>query len=202
MPTLLVPDAASLDRMVADRRRLGLDAKDEVWDGDYVVMPDPGNEHQLLVGDIRDALNQVVKPLGGRVFPGCNVSDRDDWRTNYRNPDVAAFLRGNPAEDRGSHWRGGPDLAIEVVSPGDRSRDKRDFYAAVGTRELLLIDRSPWSLELLRLDRGRLVSAGVAGVGDDSLLAESVGVSWSLATPNGPGRPGVVMTAGDRVWTA
>ena len=37
---------------------------------------------------------------------------------------------------------------------------KLEFYAEVGTRELLIVDREPWSLELFQLKRGRLQSAG------------------------------------------
>jgi Uma2 family endonuclease len=79
------------------------------------------------------------------------VSDRPRrWKRNYRCPDVAIFLPGNPAEDRGTHWFGGPDFAVEIISPYDRSRQKFDFYAKVGVRELLLVVRRPWSLELYR----------------------------------------------------
>ena len=78
-------------------------------------------------------------------FPGCNVSDQPErWKRNYRCPDVAVFLPGNPAEDRGTHWYGGPDFAAEVHSRFDRSRKKFGFYAKVGVRELLLVDRHPW----------------------------------------------------------
>ena len=202
MPSLMVPDEATVDRLIADRRRDGLDRKDEVWEGTYVVMPDPGNEHQELVLDIAAALKQIVKPQGGRAFPGCNVSDRDDWRTNYRNPDVAVFLKGTAAEDRGSHWLGGPDLAIEIVSRGDRSRDKLDFYAAVGTRELLILERDPWSLDVFRLDGDELTLVGTAEVGGPAVQTRAVDAAWSLAVPNGLGRPTVVLTAGDRTWTA
>ena len=83
-----------------------------------------------------------------QIFAGCNVSDQPKrWRTNYRCPDVAVFLPGNPAEDRGSHWFGGPDFAVEILSRFDRIREKFGFYAKVGVRELLLVDRRPgdWS---------------------------------------------------------
>ena len=59
-----------------------------------------------------------------------------------------------------THWYGGPDFAVEVISPYDRSRKKLDFYAKVGVRELLLVDRKPWSLELYRLTDGELKLVG------------------------------------------
>jgi hypothetical protein len=54
--------------------------------------------------------------------------------------------------DCATHWFGGPELAIEIVSPGDRTLEKLDFYARVGTQELLVIDRDPWQLTLYRVN--------------------------------------------------
>ncbi|HUG89225.1 MAG TPA: hypothetical protein VML55_00220, partial [Planctomycetaceae bacterium] len=51
-----------------------------------------------------------------------------------------------------THWLGGPNFGVEIVSPGDRMYEKLDFYARVGTGELLIIDRSPWKLVLYRRD--------------------------------------------------
>jgi len=64
------------------------------------------------------------------------------------------FLVGGKARNQGTHWFGGPDHGVEVLSPGDRSREKIPFYEKVGTRELLLVCRDPWSLELYQL-RGK-----------------------------------------------
>ena len=66
-----------------------------------------------------------------------------------------------------THWLGGPDFAVEILSPGDPAREKLDFYAKVNVRELLIIDRSPWQLDLYRLAEasarlGRHVDAGRA----------------------------------------
>ena len=63
---------------------------------------------------------------------------------------LRSFCPDNPAEDRETHWYGGPDFAVEILSPFDRSREKFDFYAKVGVRELMLVARRPWKLELYR----------------------------------------------------
>jgi Uma2 family endonuclease len=91
---------------------------------------------------------------------------------------VAVFQNEHPATDRGTHWQGGPDLAIEIVSPGDRSRDKLEFYASINTRELLIIDREPWTLELHRL-------SGEALVESKTLDLVTLPLSWELATRDG-----------------
>lgn len=123
---------AGLERAIRVRRHArGIDGHDEVGDGVYFVPPLADNDHQDIVGGLTTVLQILVAfPKLGRVQPGANVSDRDDdWRKNYRVPDVLVFLDGNPALGKSSHWLGGPDLAVEVVSRGDRSRGKLDFYA-------------------------------------------------------------------------
>ena len=181
--TLLVCDPYAEEAILADRRAKGQDRFDEVWDGVYVMSPNPNNEHQELafrlssIVDVLAALN-----LGGRVFPGCNVSDRnEDWLQNFRCPDVALYLPGNPAVDHNTHWQGGPDFAVEIVSRNDRSWQKLDFYAAVGTRELLIVDRDPWRLTLLQLKGSQLVECGNSTVGDSrELLSEVLPLRFRL----------------------
>ena len=125
-------------------------------------MPDPNVDHQRIVGRLTIAFSAAIDlPAGGEVFPGLNLSDRTvDWMQNYRCPDVGVFLAGNKAQVFEAHICGPADFLVEIVSPGDKSRDKFDFYAALGVRELLLIDRYPWSLELYRLSGNELVLAG------------------------------------------
>jgi Uma2 family endonuclease len=151
MPTVILP-ADELKKILRERRRCGGDRYDEVWDGVYVMSSLADNEHQKLGRKLTDVIERALgEPPDIELFHGTNVSDRPkDWRKNFRCPDVAVFLPGNPAEDRGSHWFGGPDFAVEVMSPNDRSREKFDFYAKVRVRELMLVDRHPWCLELYR----------------------------------------------------
>ncbi len=157
--SLLIHDEV-LSRELIDRRRAGgLDRYDEVWDGVYVMSPIANNQHQDLISELTALLRVIVDWKGqGRTLAGANVSDRiDDWTQNYRVPDVLVFLKDSTAENRGTHWLGGPDLAIEVTSKGDHTLDKLDFYAKVNARELLVIDRKPWQLSLYRLSSdGRL----------------------------------------------
>jgi Uma2 family endonuclease len=124
---------------------------------------------------------------GVQAFPGVNVSDRpEDWKKNFRCPDVAIYLPDNPAKLMGAFWHGGPDFAAEVLSPRDRSRKKLDFYAKVNVRELLLVDRKPWALELYRLTDGELKLVGkIAPDPSQSLRSEVLPVSFRLL----PGDP-------------
>jgi Uma2 family endonuclease len=169
-------EPGELKRLIRERRDSGGDRWDEVWDGVYVMPPLADNEHQRmgldLAIDIRNALGPDERI---QIFAGCNVSDQPKrWRRNYRCPDVAVFLPGNPAEDRGSHWFGGPDFAIEILSPFDRSREKFGFHAKVGVRELLLVDRRPWQLEIHRLEGDRFVRTGRSDLDDSTALPSQI----------------------------
>jgi Uma2 family endonuclease len=159
----LVLDPSLEEQLKRERALTGADRFDEVWDGVYVMSPIANNEHQYIATSLATAIgNGISQPEDGLVFAGCNVSDQDeDWTQNYRCPDVAVFLKGNPAQDRDTHWFGGPDFAVEIVSPYDRSRDKLEFYFKVGVRELLIVDRKPWKLELYRNDGQTLRLQGV-----------------------------------------
>jgi Uma2 family endonuclease len=181
---------------------------DEVWDGVLVMAPLPNNEHQFIVMEIcyafRDAVNLNA---GDRVFPGVNVSDRDaDWLTNYREPDVAVYLATNPAKNCGTHWVGGPDLAVEIVSPGEDPHAKLHFYATVNTRELLIVDRNPHCLELYQLHGGKLLLVGRADLNNSVVLASGVlPLTFQLKTSTASTpRATILLTHSDntQTWTA
>lgn len=191
-----VLDPAVEARLIEDRRARGADKFDEVWEGVYVLSPLANNEHQQVVTGLSYALEVAIALPGlGVVYAGVNVTDQpENWEHNYRCPDVAVFLQGTAAIDRKTHWLGGPDFAVEVINPGDRSRQKLDFYARVRTRELLLVDRDPWALELYRLEGDRLPLVGRLGVGDPSLLASEV-VPLVFRFVDRPGRPMIEVVA-------
>ena len=83
------------------------------------------------------------------------------------------------------------------MSRFDRSREKFDFYKKVGVRELLLIDRQPWMLELHRVDRGDWSLVGRAALGDapGAIRSDVLGLAFQLVT--GPNRPRIEVTGRD-----
>jgi Uma2 family endonuclease len=169
---------------------LGHDRFDEVWEGVYVMNPLADWDHQVLVGNLTMCLGSVIRDSRlGQVLPGVNVSDRrEGWEKNFRCPDVAVFLNDCKAVNCGTFAFGGPDFAVEIVSPGDRSREKLDFYAKVGTRELLIVDRKPWALELYRLQGETPTRVGKSTlVKRDWLSSEVVPLKFRLVA--GKSRP-------------
>lgn len=197
---LLIHDDEVQEEVIADRRAKGLDRWDEVWEGVYVMPPIPNIEHQFIVGRLQTVLDMAIGLTGsGEVYGGANVSDRKvDWQENYRSPDVLVYLNGTKAEKCGAFWYGGPDFAIEVVSPKDFSRTKFEFYAKVGVRELLIVDRQPWRLELYRLAEGRLEQVGVSTPETGPALRSEV-IPFSFGLAPGGARPQIEVAHRDGV---
>jgi Uma2 family endonuclease len=202
---VLISNPAACKRLIRRRRAIGADRHDEVWDGVYILSPLANNEHQDLTDTICYALQTSVKYAGlGIVNSGANVSDRTEkWTKNYRCPDVVVFLNGTTAINKGTHWLGGPDFAVEIISPNDRSRKKFDFYAKVGVKELLLVDRKPWALELYRLQDGVLVLVGKSDLTHPNILTSQV-VPLTFQLAAGDPRPTIEMIHSDGVqhWSA
>jgi Uma2 family endonuclease len=198
---MMVLDPALQERLLAERQAWGGDRFDEVWEGVYMMAPLANNEHQGIQMRLCVALHASVGEPGlGQVLPGANVSDRrgQDWKHNYRCPDVVVVLKGGSAQDHDTHWFGGPDFAVEIVSKKDRSRDKLGFYASIGVRELLVIDRFPWSLELYRLIGGVLELVARCEPGDGTILRSEV-VPNAFRLLAGEERPRIEVTHRDGV---
>lgn len=158
---MLINDPRIEDRLREQRQAWGADHHDEVWEGVYVMAPLPNDEHQKLVLRLGSILDGVLGWTGlGEVRPGVNLTGReDDWRADFRAPDVTVFLRGGAAENRDTHWLGPADFLVEIISPGDRTREKLPFYERLGVREVLIVDRYPWAIELYRRQEAKLVLA-------------------------------------------
>jgi len=174
---VLVQNRDLASRLLKERAALGDHTYDEVWDGVTVIMPEADIEHDDIAGFFYRAFWAVFgNDPTNRIHFRVNLSDRlEGWTSNFRIPDTMVFLSGNSAPQSGTHYYGGPDIALEVVSPDDRSRDKLDFYAKVGTREVIVLDRDPWQLELYQLRSGKMRISGTAKPGDGVILASSVG---------------------------
>lgn len=193
-----ISDPKFEEELQAQRAATGADRFDEVWEGVYMMAPLPNNEHQELVMELGAILREAIdRAAGDRVYPGVNLTDApDDWTRNFRAPDLVVFLGGTTAENRGAFWTGPADLVVEIVSPGDRTREKLPFYERIGSRELLIIDRDPWQLEFYRLREGKLHCVGKSGLADAAVLASAV-LPISLQLVAGPKRPQVLVRRTD-----
>ena len=203
MPAVILP-RDHLKRIIRRRRKSGAFRWDEVWDGVYFVSPLPNIEHQGLGFVLLRALDLALQGIDGvQLYPSVNISDREEhWQKNYRCPDASVFLPGNTAQHRDTHWLGGPDFAVEILSPGDRARLKLPFYAKVGVREVLLIDRRPWTLELHRRREMGFELVGESSLTQsEPLTSEVLPLSFRLVA--GSPRPTIEIKGGEgETWTA
>jgi hypothetical protein len=89
------------------------------------------------------------------------------------------------------------------VSPGEDPRQKNEFYAKVGTREVLIVDRDPWSVELYQLRSGKLVLAGTSNAANPVVLTSGV-LPLTFEVRPGTPRPTILIThtATGRILTA
>jgi Uma2 family endonuclease len=200
---ILDPDLAEQIRTERDNSETS--RYDEVWDGVLVVSPTPNTQHQRILSILNTAFSCVIDwDNGDQSLPGINLSDRHaKWKSNYREPDIAVYLASNPAKDYGSHWVGGPDLAVEIVSPGEEPHKKLEFYAKVNTHELLIVDRDPWSLELYKLRGRKLVLAGKSELKNKAVLV-SRALPLTFKLQPGTPRPKILVThpATKQTWAA
>ena len=170
------------ERLIAERKALGIDKFDEVWDGVYVMSPLANDEHQRIAGFLNIVIGMLIQFTGrGEVRQGINLSDQpEDWTHNYRIPDVVVFLKGGTGICHDTFWTGGPDYVVEVVSPGEEPEDKFEFYGRLGTRELLLVHRDPWRLELYGPEPGTMKLLQTANVNDSQISGSLLELTFSL----------------------
>jgi Uma2 family endonuclease len=114
----------------------------EYTDGHLEFLPMPTTSHQWIVFLFHQMLQQFVWPhLGLALFAPLRIRIS---KKKFREPDVVFML--NEHKDRiGDEYWTAADLAMEVVSPGKKARqrdlvDKRQEYARAGIREYWIID--------------------------------------------------------------
>ncbi len=142
---------------------LRLDGDYELERGELVEMVRPGFEHGRIVINVGATLRNHVKPnrLGQVVTETGFYLERDP--DTVRGPDVAFFAQSRVPADTSKFAESPPDLAIEVVSPNDRSdaleeRVRRFLSAGVG--ECWVLYPRTRTMHRFRLDWSEVLSGG------------------------------------------
>lgn len=108
--------------------------------GELITMSPAGSEHGAIVVNLTVFLGQYVKANKlGIVFgaeTGFIIAENPD---TVLAPDVAFISREHIPESGipKKYWRGAPDLAVEVLSPGDTAREveeKVNQWLSAGAR--------------------------------------------------------------------
>lgn len=157
MTTLVLGEHPDVEALLAHRRSLGLDLRDEVWDGVYVMAPFAHRRHGRVKSDLVYAVEGRARQVGLRGGDSFNLGREDD----YRVPDA-----GWHREAADGVFVPSAALVLEVLSPGDQTYAKLDFYAAHGVEELLVADPEERTVRCWHLaDGGYLEHPGSALLG-------------------------------------
>jgi Uma2 family endonuclease len=153
----------------------------ELVAGELRTMAPSGGEHGWVTSDVHVSLAIHVRAQRlGRVFAaetGFLLATNPD---TVRAPDVAFVCRERALAvgRQPAYWPEPPDLAIEVVSPGDRSREVAEKIATwlrYGTQMVITIDSRRHTAASHRPDQPvRVLSEA------DTLDGEDVVPGWTL----------------------
>ena len=141
----------------------------EIIDGEVVMSARPTLHHQIALGNIYRPVYQFVsgRGLGEVLFAPLDVVvQRSPLRV--RQPDIL-FVSNERAGILGERINGGPDLAVEMLSPSNRGgylESKLADYARIDVRECWLVSMQSRTVEVLRLEGGEWRLAYVRGPGD------------------------------------
>jgi Uma2 family endonuclease len=155
----------------------------ELIDGEHIVSPAPGTQHQRVVLRLVLALGKhLEKHPRGELFTApfdvlLSLHDMVEPDLLY----IANWRRERQLNDK--RLVGPPDLAVEVLSPSTRTRDetrKLRLYERFAVSEYWLIDPKNETARLYRLVDERLALV-------DTLSHDATARARDLATPLLPG---------------
>ena len=165
------------DAIVEERRRLGLDRQDEMWDGEWHLVNPPKFWHPALNADLLFVLWPIARARGLRPL-GDSTGIFENIERNWRIPDQC-YARHDQIIEEGLV---GAELVVELRSPGDDSYLKLPFYADRGITEALIVHEDR-RFELYRLDDGdyKPVEDGVSevlGVTFSTVEGPQLRITW------------------------
>lgn len=163
--------------VLLERKRKGLDVRDEVWDGVVHVVPAPSHRHQWFAGRLYTTLFPLAAAKGLRLYYEFNVFRPGAGERDLRIPDMVAV---HPRHVSRLAVEGNAELAIEIRSLNNETYKKLGFYAEVGVKELLVIDLAGApSIKLFALQDGELRPAEPDA--DGSVRLSSLDVTLAVA---------------------
>jgi Uma2 family endonuclease len=134
------------EKWLAERRTLGLDRLDEMWEGVLHAVPPPQRRHQGLAFALGKEFEAAATKACCNIYPGAGVFAAAN---DYRVPDLVIFPPSSESE-RGVD--GPPLVVIEIQSPNDESYEKVPWYLSRGARCVVVIDQDRFSVEVFTPD--------------------------------------------------
>jgi Uma2 family endonuclease len=126
--------------------------KQELSNGELVIVPPPKFVHQKLSRRLYNALHVYLERTGtGEVWAEAGFQLGP---ATIRQPDVAVVLDHRRAPD--DEWlRGAPDIAIEVLSPANSAEDielKISQYLSSGAKSVWIVSPKARQVRIYRAD--------------------------------------------------
>jgi hypothetical protein len=157
--TTYVVHGDALDRWIAERRRLGLDTRDEVRDGVHHVVPPVRASHGALSHRLGARLLDRGESRGLVTLGAFNLGTEQD----YRVPDMG-WIATPPTLEQWGRFLPTADVVVEMVTPGDDTDVKVPWYLARAVREVWKITPAEETVEIVGRD-GLLDRSAVLGLG-------------------------------------
>jgi Uma2 family endonuclease len=144
------------------------DKRYEILDGDLCVVAAPNTRHQRVSRKLEVALIQHTedKGLGEILHAPYDVIFSEE---NVVQPDILFVCKERAGIIGEMNLQGAPDLVIEILSAGTRSKDldlKRKIYAGFGVQEYWIVDPELATVEVLVWSELGYITAGVCGRSD------------------------------------
>ncbi len=124
------------EALIEERRLLGIDGKDECWEGEWHVVNPPKLWHARLNYDLGFVLGPLAQQAGLAPF-GEGAGIFAELETDWRVPDQVYVRRDQEIEEGVT----GAEFVVELRSPADESYAKLPFYAARNITEAMIVHR-------------------------------------------------------------
>lgn len=137
-------------------------------DGEVIVMSPTSVAHQRVLSFLAALLQHFVEANELGLILVAPFQMRLRARPSGREPDLIFIARERLDKLQNAYLDGPADLAIEIISPDSRARDRGDKYyeyEQAGVREYWLIDPVRKQAEFYRLGSDGVFSAVTTGVG-------------------------------------
>ncbi|GAB3603575.1 hypothetical protein GCM10027586_06680 [Kineococcus gypseus] len=164
-PRTVVAHGNALDDWLAERRRLGQDGRDEVWDGVYHVVPHAHSSHGRLAYRLGIALAGRAAERGLSPMGEFNLGTGD---RDYRVPDMG--WTSTPLEEA-TLYVPSVEVVVEFESPGDETWAKVPFYFERAAGEVWVITPQTRSVQVLTGPDSAAAASGLLGVSTDEIAA-------------------------------
>jgi Putative restriction endonuclease len=159
-----------LAQLIEQRRLLGQDGYDEVWDGVYHVAAMASSAHGDVQAQLIVSLSTlaVAKGLAVSGPVSLGLSEHD-----HRVPDVVVVR-----ERLDVVWVPTAAIVVDVLAPGHETYAKFNFYYARGVEEILVADPAKRAVTLFRRGAAAFEETDMSAVLDAPLAAIAAGITW------------------------